>query len=402
MKKGFIILMVFTLAAMIFTGCDSYGLTTLNETSPDLNSESQIPALATGTIEVRVTDGPPGYEVQEVEMQVGSVEIHVAEEEEYQNQGQDTQHQEQDGDGNWIPLDILEDINPFILTDLQNGKEQTLALGHVDPGKYTQIRMGIDWVEITYTKDGEPQDTVRATLPGDKLKFVRPFNVEAEETTVITFDFIVDESVVFTGGKKDEAPKVIFKPVIKLDIQQGGQAEESEELIPVFDPAVGPVGTSIIVNDTGWIGEESINAVTVGGAAATYALTVNADGNLTGTITVPASVYGVVDITITGSGSGEKTFAAAFTVIPAATFTPTTGPAGTFIAVTGAGWVPLESIDAVTVGGDPATHDLSVNASGYIVGTITVPALDPGVTDIVITAANSGEQTFTGAFSVTS
>jgi hypothetical protein len=90
--------------------------------------------------------------------------------------------------------------------------------------------MRIDWVEVSYTKDGDPQDPVRATLPSDELKFVRPFNVGEEETTVITFDFIVDESVLFTGAQASEAPKVIFKPVIKLDIQQGGKAEETAEV----------------------------------------------------------------------------------------------------------------------------------------------------------------------------
>ena len=204
MRRWFIFLKVLVVGATLLAGCSISG------TSPTTQLPSQT--LSRGIVEVRVTDGPPGYEVQQVEMRVSSVEIHMAE------------------DGDWIPLDILEDINPFILTDLQNGQERTLALGYVDPGMYTQIRMGIEWVGVTYTKDGDPQGSVNATLPSDKLKFVRPFNVGEEETTVITFDFIVDESVVFSGAQASEAPKVIFKPVIKLDIQQGGQAEETAEV----------------------------------------------------------------------------------------------------------------------------------------------------------------------------
>jgi hypothetical protein len=335
MKKGFILLTVLALAAMVFAGCDSFA--PLTSEKANLGNAGE---LSTGTVEVRVTDGPPGYEVQEVEMQVGSVEIHMAEEEEYQNEGQGNQHQEQDGDGNWIPLDILEDINPFILTDLQNGKEQTLALGHVDPGKYTQIRMGIDWVEISYTKDGEPQGPVRAILPSDKLKFVRPFNVEEEETTVITFDFIVDESVVFTGAKASEAPKVMFKPVIKLQIEPGQPAQEEEGPTATFDPTSAPAEMPIAVSGAGWTGEETINSVTVGVEAAVYSLDVNAGGELEGTITVPALEPGVKDIVITGSESGAQTFTGAFevtslTVIDIAAMPGVTLPAtgGTPVAV---------------------------------------------------------------------
>ena len=394
MKKRFIVLMVFALAAMLFVGCYSISIPASDLMNPSPTSES------TGTVEVRVTDGPPGYEVQEVEMEVGSVEIHMAEEEQYQNEGQDNQNQEQDGNGNWIPLDILEDINPFILTDLQNGKEQTLALGHVDPGKYTQIRMGINWVEINYTKDGEPQDPVHATLNSGKLKFVRPFNVEEEETTVITFDFIVDESVVFAGAKTSEGPKVIFKPVIKLDIQQGGQAEDSEELIPLFNPTVGPVGASIVVNDTGWIAGESIDVVTVGGVIAAYTLTVDVDGNLFGTIVIPVLDPGIKDIVITGTSSGERTFTDAITVIPTAMFVPISGPVDTSISVIGAGWATEDTIDAVAVGGEAAIHTITVDSLGNLAGTITVPVLDPGIKDIVINGVSSGEQTFTDAFIV--
>lgn len=237
MKRGFIFLSVLAAGATLLAGCSAL------ETSPTTQLPGQT--LSTGIVEVRVTDGPPGYEVQEVEMSVSSVEIHKTE------------------DGDWIPLGILKDINPFILTDLQNGQEQTLALGHVDPGKYTQIRMGIEWVVIDYTKDGDPQDPANATLPSGELKFVRPFNVVEEETTVITFDFIVDESVHFTGATASEAPKVIFNPVIKLDIQQGGKTEETAEVegditgIEVVDENEGTVtidpngDPEVILNVTG-------------------------------------------------------------------------------------------------------------------------------------------------------
>jgi hypothetical protein len=58
-----------------------------------------------------------------------------------------------------------------------------------------------------------------AVLPSGELKFVRPFEVKAGESTIITIDFDIsaDKSVVFAGGKW------LFKPTIKLDITSPGE-----------------------------------------------------------------------------------------------------------------------------------------------------------------------------------
>jgi hypothetical protein len=228
-------------------------------TSLGLAGASCVPIVEakTGTVEVRVTDDRPGYEIQQIEMSVLSVEIHKAEEEEEQHQNQGQNNQNQEGDGGWMTLDILDDINPFILTDLQNGEEQTLALGQVDTGKYTQIRMEIDWVEVTYTylQDGETEETtVEAKLPSGKLKFVRPFDVIEGVTTILLFDFNVDKSVVVTGQGK-----VIVKPVVKLSIQQGKphqlasvegtiSAVDTEESTVSIIPTDGTEDDTIVLN----------------------------------------------------------------------------------------------------------------------------------------------------------
>jgi len=172
-----------------------------------------------------------------------------------------------------------------------------------------------------------------------------------------------------------------------------------------FTPTHGPVGTVIAVTGTGWTGNETIAAgnVTVGGTTATHHLTVNGAGNLTGNITVPTLASGLKTIVITGNTSGAQVFADAFTVTAAATFTPTHGPVGTVIAVTGTGWAASETIAAgnVTVGNATATHTLTVNGNGTLTGNITVPTLAIGLKTIVITGSESGNQTFTGAFTVT-
>ena len=172
-----------------------------------------------------------------------------------------------------------------------------------------------------------------------------------------------------------------------------------------FTPISGPVGTLITVTGTGWTGNETIAGVgnvTVGGANATYSLTV-LNGALSGNITVPTLAVGLQTIVITGATSGAQTFPGNFTVTAAATFTPITGSVGTVITVTGTGWTGNETISGagnVTVGGANATYTLIV-LNGALSGNITVPTLAVGAKDISIIGSSSGNQTFTGAFTVT-
>jgi len=84
-----------------------------------------------------------------------------------------------------------------------------------------------------------------------------------------------------------------------------------------------------------------------------------------------------------------------------ANFVPNTGPVGTTIAVTGAGWAAGEAINSATVGGVVAVDTLVVDGGGALTGDIIVPTVGLGAQDIVITGAVSGAQTFVGAFTVT-
>jgi len=156
----------------------------------------------TGIIEVRVTDAPPEYGITEIWVTILDSEEGVA-----------VHKAGDDGDGVWITIPITEP-NPFELLSLQKEDLDTLlATEEVTAGKYTQIRMTIEKVEVKIG-DGDLQPAV---LPSGKLKFVRPFEVFDGQTTIILLDFDADKSVTVTGGGK-----VIVKPVVKLSIQQGG------------------------------------------------------------------------------------------------------------------------------------------------------------------------------------
>jgi hypothetical protein len=183
------------------------------------------PALSTGTIAFSVTDAPAKYEVKSIMVKVAEpdgVQVHRAATEQTEQQGTGNQTQQQEGDGEWITLPITGE-NPFDLKKLED-ENLLLATINVTTGKYTQIRMNIDWVEVTFVKD-EVEITENATLPSGKLKFVRPFDVVSGNTTEILVDFDAEKSVNFTGSGK-----VIVKPVVKLMISDRSGPDESEEL----------------------------------------------------------------------------------------------------------------------------------------------------------------------------
>jgi len=112
----------------------------------------------------------------------------------------------------------------FDLLTLRNGLQAKLAVADLDPGKYTQIRMDVDTVEIKVDgKDG----LTEAKLPSNKLKFVHPFEIVGGQTTEIVFDFDALKSINETGNGK-----YMCKPVIKLTTTKEPKANEVIEITP--------------------------------------------------------------------------------------------------------------------------------------------------------------------------
>jgi len=197
-------------------------LASLGIASAGCAPETEPEVAETGTVEVRVTDAPRKDEVTSIMVTALQVEIHkaVAEQEQQQTQGADNQTQEQqqvqeDG-GEWLSIDIIETARSFDLLKLV-GIEELLATSNVEAGKYTQIRLNVEKVEVALGDGGlEP-----ATLPSGELKFVRPFDVVAGETTIVIIDFDAEKSVTVTG-----AGKVLVRPVVKLIVEHEGSVSE--------------------------------------------------------------------------------------------------------------------------------------------------------------------------------
>ena len=151
-----------------------------------------------GTLEIWITDAPPEYDIESIDVTVSQIDIHRAGDEE----------------NNWMSIEITGD-STFDLLQLQaSDLEELLAEAEVGVGKYTQVRLTFGTVDITMGDGSEPPEFV---LPSGELKFVHPFEIFEGETTVLLLDFDADKSIVETG-----AGKIIFKPVVKLIIEQGG------------------------------------------------------------------------------------------------------------------------------------------------------------------------------------
>ncbi|MFC2009849.1 DUF4382 domain-containing protein [Chloroflexota bacterium] len=197
--------------------------------TPSLEPADQSGSTHTGIVKINVTDAPARDEVTSIWVTISEVSIHIAgaeqEQEQQQSEGDEVQEQEQEqeqaqeGQGGWLPIEIADDDKSFDLFDVV-GIEQFLGESEVIAGKYTQVRLTIETVEVALG-EGELQ---LAIVPSGVLKFARPFDVVEGEVTEILIDFDAEKSVTVTG-----AGKIIVKPVVKLTVEGGSSAGQPEE-----------------------------------------------------------------------------------------------------------------------------------------------------------------------------
>ncbi len=156
--------------------------------------------------------------------------------------------------------------------------------------------------------------------------------------------------------------------------------------ITSFTPTNGVVGTSVTI--TG-ISLTQATKVTIGGKAASF--TVNSDTKVTATVAAGAKTGAKITITTPG---GIASSPAAFTVVPSITsFSPTSGPVGTAVAITGNSFTKATS---VTFGGVAAT-------SFQVISDTEVKALVPtgAVTGPIAVTTPGGTGTSATKFTVT-
>lgn len=236
MKISFIILTVIAVLTLSLSACGA---------SPGTATATGL-ASGKGYVNILVTDAPPKNEVTSIMVTVSGISIHMAETAPAvsttpedntsttasppttitpsETTAPATSESDDDG-GQWIVIPIS-GPNPFDLLKLQ-GIDELLGTAELQAGRYTQIRLEISKIEVVLG-GGTLQE---ASVPSGELKFVRPFDVIAGETTDIELDFDVQKSVNITGSGK-----VMVKPVVKLTI-----TNKSSGLLTTLSGAVSAV-----------------------------------------------------------------------------------------------------------------------------------------------------------------
>src|SRR5262249_44291142 len=148
-------------------------------------------------------------------------------------------------------------------------------------------------------------------------------------------------------------------------VTPGSGSGPAAPTISSFSPASGPVGTNVTVTGTGFTGTTSVR---FGGTSAAF--TVGSDTSLATTVPIGAAT-GTISVTAPG---GTATSANAFTVTPPAptisSFTPTSGPVGTNVTITGANFTGTTT---VKFGGTSASFTVGSDTSL----TATLPTAAP-------------------------
>jgi len=105
---------------------------------------------------------------------------------------------------------IVEGSQEFDLIALQDATE-VLGEDTLTVGKYTQIRLTVEKANITIINETGLPEIHDMNIPSGNVKLVKSFWINEDETTVLTLDFDVNESVHQTGNNK-----FIMKPTIKV------------------------------------------------------------------------------------------------------------------------------------------------------------------------------------------
>lgn len=142
-----------------------------------------------GLLVLQITDAPGDLNITEALVTISGIEVHLA------AGGNNTTTAE------WKM--VVEESQTFDLIGIKNVKE-LLGSKNLTAGVYTQIRLHID--EALVTINGSQYDL---EVPSEAIKLVKGFMINDGETTTLTLDFDVNESVHKTGSDK-----YIFQPTI--------------------------------------------------------------------------------------------------------------------------------------------------------------------------------------------
>ncbi|MBM3941721.1 MAG: hypothetical protein FJ316_02115 [SAR202 cluster bacterium] len=154
----------------------------------------------------------------------------------------------------------------------------------------------------------------------------------------------------------------------------------------------GPPGTAITVGGAGYAPNERNINLTYDGVQVASGITANAQGAWTYNFTVPPSPTGSHTIAAGGASSQGAPPDTVYSVTPALSLNRTSGPPGTSIAVTGAGFGASERGITITFEGTPVASGINANAQGSWTQNVVAPPSPAGAR--ALSASGPITQTF--------
>jgi len=163
-----------------------------------------------------------------------------------------------------------------------------------------------------------------------------------------------------------------------------------------ISPSQGFKGDTLTVTGSGWVpGTTGLVTLTFNSVTQVTAIPDTA-GNITAQFAVPLTA---VSGQLVGASDSYGNAAASKTFLidnAAITLDPASGPAGTTVTVTGAGFQPQSAVTALTIGGGSVlpTSPVVTNALGGFTTTLTVPGLATGAQTVLATVYGTSASTF--------
>jgi len=227
--------------------------------------------------------------------------------------------------------------------------------------------------------------TPGATVPVNGLKF----DGVGKNTAAITIDSVGNMSP-FTLAISQADIGVRTVTVTDGTVTASGTFTITQPTIAIT-PTTGYKGDTITVTGSGWA-TGLLGLVTVKFAGAPVVLaTPDASGAFTAIFTVPATALGTSLVAANDSlinTAQPKTFA----IAPASiTLSPTSGPVGSTVTITGKGFLPQSGLGALTIGTVPVLPATAVvtDILGAFTATFAVPGLATGAQTVTATVGGA-------------
>ncbi|MGA8543297.1 MAG: IPT/TIG domain-containing protein [Thermoplasmata archaeon] len=177
-----------------------------------------------------------------------------------------------------------------------------------------------------------------------------------------------------------------------------------------LSPSQGPTGITVTVSGTGFTPNTAIATFTFDGVTPGTQTCTSQTTSGTGTFgcsyTVPLDAAVPYSVVATGSDGGSDTATTTFTITtPAISLSPTQGPSGVTVTVSGTGFTPNIAISTLKFNGaSPGTQTCTsqtISATGTFSCTFTVPSDPAGPYNVVATGSDAGSDSATATFTVT-